>query len=272
MKIGVMQVILWTFGVRFAFVLSVLVVAALSPGREEDFVVQVALLSACNLGACALFASRRQGRSWSETFAIRPTSFWLVLLAAALGVAAYLPADALAGSLERFWPMDESARKAHESWFMPRSFSYEVVLFAFVVWIGPFSEDLLFRGALYTGLRPAHRAAYAVWTTGLLFTIVHDPRAWPAILPVAMLLGVVRALSGSLWPPLFLHIAFNATGFVMRFPHPLGDPSLGIMLGLVAVSAVIVGATIWVGRRSGFAQRARQVDLEPDPGLRESHP
>jgi membrane protease YdiL (CAAX protease family) len=274
MKIGVLHVILWTFGVFLVFGIALLSVVALVPRFEDDNVAAAAVQSAVFLAACSIFAARRPGRTWSETFALRRTSFWLVVCALALGIAAYLPAVGLAGLMERLWPMSDAERLAHDSWFKPRSFSHGVALFVFVAGIGVFAEELLFRGALYTGLRPEHSPASAGWITSVLFILVHgDPRFWPAMLAVAGLLALARAVSGSLWPPLFLHAGFNATALAMPFVRPgSSDPSLALILGSAALATVFTGSTLLIARRSLSADRARKVDLEPDPGLGETAP
>jgi membrane protease YdiL (CAAX protease family) len=271
MKLGVVHVILWTFGVRLSLLVSLPIVSALVPGLATDLVIQAALLAIFYLGGCALFAARRPGRTWSETFALRKTSVWLVVLAIALGIATCVPAHVLAAWVERLIPMSEAEQKAREELMTPRSWGHAVAFFIFAAGIGPFAEELLFRGALYTGLRPNHSPAYAGWTTGVLFTLGHEPRYWPAILALSGLLALVRAVSGSLWPSLFLHVAFNATALGMPSSHPLfNDPSLWLVLGCVAVSALLLAAVGFIGRASASADRARQLDLEVDPGLGET--
>jgi membrane protease YdiL (CAAX protease family) len=197
-----------------------------------------------------------------------------VLCALALGVAAYLPAVGLAGLMERLFPMSDAERLAHDGWFKPRSFSHGVALFVFVAGVGVFAEELLFRGALYTGLRPEHTPVSAGWITSVLFILVHgDPRFWPAMLAVAGLLALTRAVSGSLWPPLFLHSGFNATALAMPFiRNGSEDPGLVLALGTTALTSVLTGLILLIGRASASADRARKVDLEPDPGLGETAP
>jgi len=272
MKLGVVQVVLWSFGIQLAFLLSIPFAAALFPGLSTDLVMQAAWLSLVYFVGCSLFAARRPGRTWSETFALRKTSLWLVLLALSLGVAASLPAHALAGYVERLVPMSDAEEKALEELMTPRSAAHSIAFFVFVAGLGPFAEELVYRGALYTGLRPGHSAAYAGWTTGALFTVIHaEPRFWPSILALAGLLAFVRAVSGSIWPSVFLHVAFNATALAMPEKHPLfEDPAVALVLGSVVVSGLLAFALGFVGRASASADRARQVDLVPDPGLGET--
>ena len=274
MKISVIQAMLWALGAYFSTGLGFLLALAVSPSVEHDPVPQAAIQAAVYLALCALFAGRRPGRSWSETFAMRRTSVWLVLLAVLFGIAICHPAQALAGLMTHIWPLPAAVREANDIWFSPRSLGHGIALFVFAAGITPFAEELLFRGALYTGLRPNQTAASAGWTTGLLFTLSHlEPRFWPSLIILALLMATLRAVSGSLWPSLFMHVAFNATGLAMPFaPPPLKEPGLGIVLGCVPVAALILGAIVWIGRSSASADRARRVDLEPDPGIGETDP
>lgn len=272
MKLGVVEVIGWTLGLWLGLLFAFATTAAFLPGITNDYVMQAAVLALTYFAACALFAARRPGRTWSETFALRATSPWLVLLALAMGVAASLPAHVLASWVDRLAPMSEAEAKAREALLTPRSFAHAVVLAVFAAGIGPFAEELVFRGALYTALRPTHSASYAGWTTAALFTIGHmEPRFWPSILALAGLLALLRAISGSLWPSLFLHVGFNATALGMPDSHPLlKDPSPVLVVGCVAVTAALTGIFVWLGRSSASAERARQVDLIPDPGPSET--
>jgi hypothetical protein len=59
----------------------------------------------------------------------------------------------------------------------------------------------------------------------------------------------------------------------MQFvPESFSKPSLALVLGCVPRAALLLLGIALIGRASASADRARQVDLEPDPGLRESHP
>lgn len=274
MKIGIPHAALWALGVYFAMYLALVIVFGLHPNAAPDLVVGTAVQSAVFFSACALFAARRPGRSWSDTFALRRTSVWLALLALGLGAFVCLPAQALLDLIEKLRPMSAADKEAYQALLTPRSFAHGLALYVFAAGIAVFAEELLFRGALYTALRPLQSPVSAGWVTAVLFTLTHaEPRSWLSILALALLLGAVRAVSGSLWPPLFLHAAFNATTLTMQFSPPwLKDPSLALVLGCIPVAALLLAMIAVIGRASSAADRARQVDLEPDPGLRESLP
>ncbi len=88
------------------------------------------------------------------------------------------------------------------------------------------SEEVLFRGALQPFLgtrierRLAHpgRAGFAGITLANLATSVsfalfhlwrHTPLAAASVFPISLVLGYARDRTGSLWPPVFLHLWFN---------------------------------------------------------------
>jgi membrane protease YdiL (CAAX protease family) len=134
-----------------------------------------------------------------------------------------------------------------------------------VIGIGPFVEELFYRGALQTQLRAVGTGVAAVGTTALLFTLGHiEPRTWLPIFLLALALGYVRALSGSFWPGLLLHAAFNGTALGMSLTSRAEDFSTidgKLVLGSGAASAVLFAVAVWAGKRSATAQRARALDV-----------
>jgi membrane protease YdiL (CAAX protease family) len=81
----------------------------------------------------------------------------------------------------------------------------------FVVVIAPLWEELCFRGALYPALRRAMGPAGAMAATGILFGLIHvsPPLIAPLTVLGVALAGIVEA-TGSLWPCIVAHAAFNA--------------------------------------------------------------
>ena len=71
-----------------------------------------------------------------------------------------------------------------------------------------FGEELVFRGALWPHL--------GLWGTSALFAACHwapirSLRSYPLfVFGAGLLLGWLRERSGSLWPPILLHVVVNA--------------------------------------------------------------
>jgi membrane protease YdiL (CAAX protease family) len=261
---------LWSAGVTFAFLLT----ASAIHGRAEeiDVIKYVAVQVAVYLSACALFAWRRQGRNFSELFALRGTSPWLLLFALLLGPALVGPVETLSRLTEHFAPEPVKEIEAALSALMPKSPLHGALLFVCIAVGGPLAEELFFRGALYTALRPAFGAASSVWTVTLCFTLCHPkPRVWLQILVPALVLSILRARSGSLWPSFLAHFGFNSAqiaalwavhGKAVAVPRPYE-------IGGWVLTAVLLGGSLLVARKSLRAEEARAVDEvappAPDP-------
>lgn len=88
------------------------------------------------------------------------------------------------------------------------------VLGVLVVFVGPFFEELLFRGWLLGGLRRHWGDARALMVSAGLFAIIHaDPWATPALFMLGLVFGGVYLRTGSLWACILLHSMWNATTF-----------------------------------------------------------
>lgn len=83
-----------------------------------------------------------------------------------------------------------------------------------VVVVGPFFEELIFRGWLYAGLAVRLGDGWAAVISAALFALIHGDL--PALLPL-FVLGLIFAWiyrkSGSLWACVLLHSMWNATTF-----------------------------------------------------------
>ena len=84
-----------------------------------------------------------------------------------------------------------------------------VLLFA--VGLAPVCEELLFRGLAQGVLAGRMGAARGLLLTGGLFGLMHlgDPAAVVPLIGLGLGLGLLRAASGSLWPPLIAHTLNN---------------------------------------------------------------
>lgn len=83
--------------------------------------------------------------------------------------------------------------------------------FFFVVLAGPLAEELLFRGVILSGLLSHHRARWAIVASAVLFGVVHL-NLWQFVPAFGMGLvsGWLFVRTGSLWPCVAFHAAYNA--------------------------------------------------------------
>ncbi len=83
-----------------------------------------------------------------------------------------------------------------------------------LVAIGPFAEELFFRGAL-SGALGRWLGAATPLATGAIFGAAHlEPRAFPALFVLGALLGWLYLRTRSLWPGVAVHAANNLLALV----------------------------------------------------------
>jgi membrane protease YdiL (CAAX protease family) len=91
-----------------------------------------------------------------------------------------------------------------------------VALGLLVILAAPVSEEIFFRGFLFGGLRGRMSFWAAALVSGVLFGLVHLPTG-PAQVPPLAVFGVLLAWlyerTGSLGPPIFMHMIQNAIAF-----------------------------------------------------------
>lgn len=150
-----------------------------------------------------------------------PASLELLLVGAALGVALHGPADFVETWVERWLPLPDAVLFERAARLSPSSLGERALLLLAAAALVPFVEELFFRGALWAWLARASSARFAVWVSGVCFTLSHaEPRSWPALGVVAGALGALRWASPSLLPCILLHATFNATTLAVIFAHP----------------------------------------------------
>ena len=263
------QAVGWALSVTLAFLIVAQNVALVVPNLAHDLVLQVGVEVVVYLTACALFSARRPGRTFEDLFAFRRAPALLLLLAFALGLALRAPADFMETAIQKVAPLPQPVHDELSALLVPRGVVHAVALALVVGLCGPFVEELLYRGALFTALRGAAGAGSAAVTTGILFTIVHpEPRFWPPVFLLAGCLGFLRATSGSLWPGVLMHGAFNGTAVVMAFSGGKADAfeQKPIVVGVsILISVVLIGLVAYLARGSAIAERARSLDGQPAP-------
>lgn len=123
-----------------------------------------------------------------------------------------------------------------------------------VALIVPFAEELFFRGALFGALTRSGPAFVAIWTTSIAFALAHqEPRNWAPLLLVALALGWLRSLGGSIWSGVALHAAFNAATLSFVFMNrPLDVKPQEGSWPLASIGCLLSVGGVWLfGRVAG---------------------
>ena len=269
MRLSVAVALGWTLGVTLILRFSVALLDHLRPGAGSDIVSltaceAVAYLLGC-FGVLQLHAPEASARG---ALGLRPSHPAMPAFGAALGLALLLPTESLRQLTERFMPETEQELAARAALLSTDSTLRVVILIISVACVVPLVEELFFRGALFGGLRRATSASTAALASTLFFVFGHfNPKLWPQILVVALVLGYLRAASGSLFPCLALHVAFNGATVaahlsgVASVTRPLILP-WPVLLGGWAATAVLLFLVQYVARRSPEAEAARAEDAD----------
>jgi len=80
-----------------------------------------------------------------------------------------------------------------------------------VAFLGPFAEEVMFRGVAYTTLKGRVGIGWAIVLSGVLFALLHvDPVGFVPIAVLGMLLAYLYERTGSLVPSIAVHVVHNS--------------------------------------------------------------
>ena len=80
-----------------------------------------------------------------------------------------------------------------------------------IVVIGPFTEEVFFRGFIFPALRTRLGLGWALAASGAIFAVFHvDPKVMLPIFVTGVMLAWLYHKTGSIWPPLVAHALQNA--------------------------------------------------------------
>jgi membrane protease YdiL (CAAX protease family) len=177
-----------------------------------------------------------------------------LVLGASLGIILHLPAGYLGALVERRFPTPPELLRAQLQQLTPSSALLGAGMLLSVALIVPFAEELFFRGALFGALTRSGPAFMAIWTTSIAFALAHqEPRNWAPLLLVALALGWLRSLGGSIWSGVALHAAFNAATLSFVFMNrPLDVKPQEGSWQLASIGCVLSVGGVWLfGRVAG---------------------
>jgi membrane protease YdiL (CAAX protease family) len=162
---------------------------------------------ACVLGILLLLVRRRH-----ELLALRRPRSWRA--AAGISVAIIVGLIVVSASLAPYVDPEEEQGLIPSYWDSSRIAQF--VLFAAVVTlVAPTVEELMFRGAGYGLLEPFGRWT-AILVVGVGFGLIHGLiEGLPVITAFGLGLAYLRSRSGSVYPCIILHSAFNGAALAL---------------------------------------------------------
>jgi membrane protease YdiL (CAAX protease family) len=200
--------LLITLGMASVGVMTAMLFGTRNMGLAVGGLLELALLLSVSRFLGRLYSGPDRGQALA-TIGAAPLE---LLIGASLGVILQMPVGYLSALVERRFPTPPDRLAAQLQQLTPETPLLGALMFVAVALLVPFAEELFFRGALFTAMNRTSPAFVTIWTTSLAFTLAHlEPRHWAPLFLVAVVLGVLRHLSGSIWAGVFLHAGFNAT-------------------------------------------------------------
>jgi uncharacterized protein len=148
-----------------------------------------------------------------EAFGLRRPPSWgraLLLTAGAL-----LAIWAVGAGLSPFLDSSGEQGLVPDEWDARRAGAF-VAFFLAVAILGPVVEELTFRGLGYGLVAAPYGVVTAVLVTGILFGLVHGLLvALPILAFFGIVVGWLRARTASVYPPMLLHMVFNASALIV---------------------------------------------------------
>ena len=269
MRLSLAAALGWTLGATVLLRFSVTLLETLRPGVTSDVVSLAGCEAAVYLLACfGVLALHAPTASTGSAFGLRPSHPAMPVFGAALGLSLLLPSESLRQLTERFVPETEQELAYRSALLTAQSTPRAVLLIISVACVVPLVEELFFRGALFGGLRRATSASVAALASTLFFVIAHlNPKLWPQLLVVAVVLGYLRAATGSLFACIALHVAFNGATVaahlsgVVSVTRPLVLP-WPAQVGGWAITALLLFLVQYLARKSPEAEAARAEDID----------
>jgi hypothetical protein len=252
---------LWAFGITLVFQIVLTAVVSMRPASANDMVVGVACQAIVYLGGAFLILRVHAPEgSVRDYLGLRPTHALFYLFGLLLGLAVHPLADAVEELLERRFPITDHGQIIEL--YRAGTPGWRAGMVVASVFFGPILEEMLFRGVLYRGLRRIYPMGLATIMTAWFFGAAH--MRWQAMVTiglVGLVLGWLRAKSGSIVPTALAHMAFNAVSVAGIAIAPEAKYPLAVTLGAAPLLVVLLASVNLVGARSAMAARAREIDL-----------
>ncbi|MGI9658243.1 MAG: CPBP family intramembrane glutamic endopeptidase [Gaiellaceae bacterium] len=191
------------------------------PSPEEDaeplvysyeFTANAIFIDAVFVIAAVVIAYFYTSRDWQDTFGFRRFTGRHLGLAAGVAIASLV----VGAVVEIFLNAGDRQGIAADTWDSSRLTPF-IINAAIIIGLGPFVEELLFRGV---GVRvlSVFGAPAAIAMSGVMFGLIHGIwEALPALIVFGVGLAYVRPRTNSVFPAFLAHAAFNAVGLAASF-------------------------------------------------------
>jgi membrane protease YdiL (CAAX protease family) len=261
---------IWSVSAIAALDLFLALAVSASPSAQLDLVSRVLCEAAAFVSTLLLLTLvHERDRPLTDVLALRRPPVALLLVAVLFGFALQGPVNLVVGVIYDRYPLPEEQIELIRQLFDVGALHQKVAIVVAAGVVGPVVEELLFRGGIFRGLRRQHGPARTVIAIALFFALAHrEPRNFLPDFMGGLAMGYLRLTSGSLWPSILLHAAFNTTSVIFAL---VAGPEADVLTRAQSIAATVASVALlaafgWIARRHQLCAAARAAD-EP----REAH-
>lgn len=95
--------------------------------------------------------------------------------------------------------------------------SQKILFVVVAIFLGPITEELIFRGMVYNFLKNFMRVEVSIIITSLIFALFHSLETFPVILMLSILMNYFYEIRSNLLVPITLHSLNNAIALLSLF-------------------------------------------------------
>jgi len=205
--------------------------------------------------------TRRSGRDPASYVGLHWPGLWPVGLALAIAVANYFAVIIPVQLVARLIAPSSWLEVFDQTQIFERRSAIELALaVTAAVAAAPIGEEMVFRGLFLQGLlRRGVALVPAVLASALFFAISHlNPLAFPSLLELGVVFGLLFARTRSVWPSMFAHLGSNLTATLL-YSASKGQPApADLDLAAELPSLLVFAALGWLAL-AGLLQLARRV-------------
>jgi membrane protease YdiL (CAAX protease family) len=256
---------MWSTSALIGLDLMSQLLAAARSSERLDLVSGVLCQCIAFMGALFFMILKHdRDRPVNDVLGMRRTPVVLCLFALAIGIALHGPLTLISNAIISRFPHSQHEIETIRQLLSAPTTRHKIALFAAAGLLGPLVEEMFFRGAILRNLRRRHSSSLTLLGVSLLFAAAHlDLRNFLPDFLGGLAMGYARILSGSLWPAVLLHAAFNSGSvFVAVSAGPDADLfTVPESLAAVLATLALVGLYATVALRSELCAEARDLDV-----------
>jgi membrane protease YdiL (CAAX protease family) len=209
---------LWSIcAIAALYVFLALVVTSAGQATTLDLVSRVLCESAAFISTLLLLTLlHERERPLSDVLALRRAPAVLLVLAALGGLALQGPVNLITGPIYERYPLPQDQLDFLRQLLDVKAIHQRVAAVVAAGFVGPMVEEMFFRGAIFRGLRRVNGALRTVLGISVFFALAHlEPRNFLPDFLGGLAMGYARLASGSLWPAIVMHAAFNTCSVIL---------------------------------------------------------